>query len=203
MRQLIKCAECGKKSKKLVVARYQTDAKHDGLSYSIDIPDLRIYKCQTETCESSPTLPDESELRIADEIRRQANLLSPSLIRLQRENLRFSQKEFADELGFAAATVSRWETGAQIQQKHCDLAMRQFFNHPLARRLNRLSWLPSGRPPRYEDDRRPGRGIPFREASCLFILDDDLDDDAEEVAVPDWSTSILGHATSGYQYAGR
>jgi putative zinc finger/helix-turn-helix YgiT family protein len=45
-------------------------------------------------------------------------------IRQGREKLALTQKQFANLLGVGEATVSRWETGAQIQQRAMDRFLR-------------------------------------------------------------------------------
>lgn len=63
------------------------------------------------------------------EYRRRHGLLSPSQIRLIRETLDLSQKEFEQILGVSSPTVSRWETGAVIQPKMADNFLRSIDAH--------------------------------------------------------------------------
>ena len=49
-------------------------------------------------------------------------------------NLLLTQKLLADHLGIAESTLSRWETGAQIQQRAFDKLLRLYFDVPEARR---------------------------------------------------------------------
>jgi DNA-binding transcriptional regulator YiaG len=44
-----------------------------------------------------------------------------------------TQKELAVQLAVAEATLSRWETGGQIQQRAMDKLLRLFFGLPAVR----------------------------------------------------------------------
>ena len=68
-----------------------------------------------------------------DALRIQAGLYTPAQIAEKRTALGFNQKEFARLLGVAPETVSRWETGAQIQQRVMNDFMRAFFDVPQLR----------------------------------------------------------------------
>jgi DNA-binding transcriptional regulator YiaG len=65
--------------------------------------------------------------RLSDALRATAGLLQPGEIRAGREALGLTQKELANYLQIAEATLSRWETGAQIQQRSLDKLLRGFF----------------------------------------------------------------------------
>ena len=127
MKPVRKCSNCGQRTMRLVQDRYVTEVKHDGHPYRIDLPDLPYYKCAE--CESV-VLPDEANAAIGRQLRIVAGLLLPEEIRRGRTALGLRQKELADILGIAEATVCRWETGAQIQQTGYDRALRAFFNVP-------------------------------------------------------------------------
>jgi putative zinc finger/helix-turn-helix YgiT family protein len=59
-------------------------------------------------------------------------LLSTEDIRQGRDRLGLTQKQFANLLGVGEATVSRWETGAQIQQRAMDRFVRVCLSTPAA-----------------------------------------------------------------------
>jgi transcriptional regulator with XRE-family HTH domain len=61
--------------------------------------------------------------------------LQPHEVRAGREGLGLTQKELASYLQIADATLSRWETGAQIQQRSMDRLLRGFFFVPEFRRF--------------------------------------------------------------------
>jgi transcriptional regulator with XRE-family HTH domain len=48
-----------------------------------------------------------------------------------------SQKDLAERLGVAEATISRWETGAQIQSRALDNLLRVYFAVPEVRSVLR------------------------------------------------------------------
>ena len=54
-------------------------------------------------------------------------MLEAAQIRQNREHLGLTQKQLAGMLGIAEATLSRWETAAQIQQRSLDRLLRLFF----------------------------------------------------------------------------
>jgi putative zinc finger/helix-turn-helix YgiT family protein len=73
-------------------------------------------------------LPTPADTRL----RREARLLTPEEIREGREKLGLTQKQFANLLGVGEATVSRWETGVQIQQRAMDRFLRVCLASPAA-----------------------------------------------------------------------
>src|SRR5437762_341779 len=76
---------------------------------------------------------------------REARLLAPEEIRAGRERLALTQKQFANLLGVGEATVSRWETGAQIQQRAMDRFLRVCLASPAAVDLLRNDFQPSAK----------------------------------------------------------
>jgi transcriptional regulator with XRE-family HTH domain len=60
-------------------------------------------------------------------------LLMGDQIRQNREALQLTQKQVATQMGIAEATLSRWETSAQIQQKAMDRLLRLFFGLAVVR----------------------------------------------------------------------
>ncbi len=78
-------------------------------------------------------LTDAANRRITDTFRDQLGLLKPAQIRSNRETLGLTQKQLAGLLGIAEATLSRWETGGQIQQRSLDKLLRLFFLLPEVR----------------------------------------------------------------------
>jgi putative zinc finger/helix-turn-helix YgiT family protein len=115
--------------------------EHDGRSYHIAIPKLKVLKCAS--C-GALVLDDEANAQVSDALRREAGLLMPGEIRQQREALGLTQKQLANYLQVGESTLSRWETGAQIQQRSLDRFLRIFFSIPQARAL--LGEMDDGRP---------------------------------------------------------
>jgi putative zinc finger/helix-turn-helix YgiT family protein len=109
---------------------YTTQIDHDCRKYTVTIPDLVVPKCGN--C-GTIVLDEEANRRISAAFREMAGLLSPDEIRNQRLALGLTQQDLADLLGVAVSTLSRWETGGQIQQRSLDRFMRIFFRFPSVR----------------------------------------------------------------------
>lgn len=126
-----KCGKCRERAVALATAPYTTQINHDGRKYTICLPDLVVPRCGN--C-GAVSLDDEANRRISAAFRDQAGLLPPDLIRKHRAALGLTQQALAELLGVAVATLSRWETGAQIQQRSLDRFLRAFFSVPALRR---------------------------------------------------------------------
>lgn len=120
-----KCRSCGKPSLSPTVVDYPAEMEHDGRAYSFVVPQLEILECSS--CHNR-VLPDEALARVTGELRSQAGLLAPQEIRDRRKSLSLTQEQLANYLKVAKETVSRWETGGQIQQRAMDLLLRLFFD---------------------------------------------------------------------------
>jgi putative zinc finger/helix-turn-helix YgiT family protein len=125
-----KCRTCRKTAVVPTTLEYKTEVEHDGRVYPVEIPDLKVLRC--EAC-SAVVLDDEANQRITEAFRAKAGLLTPEQIRRGREALGLTQKELAARLQVAEATISRWETGGQVQQRAMDQLLRTYFNVPAAR----------------------------------------------------------------------
>jgi putative zinc finger/helix-turn-helix YgiT family protein len=121
------------------VVDYPAELEHDGRAYSLTVPDLEILEC--ESCKTR-VLTDEAHKKITYALRKEAGLLLPEEIRAKREALGLTQKQLAALLKIAESTVSRWETGGQIQQRPMDLLLRLFFEVPQVR-----EWLEGTKEP--------------------------------------------------------
>lgn len=115
-----RCGKCGK-AMQLATIPYATTIEHDGRAYRVEVPCLTVPQCGN--CQAI-SIDDEADRQISAAFRREARLLPPEEIRLGRERLGFTQKQFANLLGVGEATISRWETGAQIQQRALDRFLR-------------------------------------------------------------------------------
>lgn len=103
---------------------------HDGSEYSVIVPLLRVMHC--DHC--GEDAHDEVAEQVLDTALRPAvGLLQPEQIQTQRERLGLKQVELAGLLGIAVSTLSRWETGVQMQQKAMDHLLRLFFDVPQCR----------------------------------------------------------------------
>ncbi len=128
-----KCGTCRERAVVPVrVPRYEVTLEHDGRKYPIVILNLDAYGC--EKC-GALMLPDEADERLSNELRNAAGLLTPAEIRGHRESLGLFQKQLADHLQISDSTLSRWETGVQIQQRSLDRMLRAYFLLPEFRRF--------------------------------------------------------------------
>ena len=137
-----RCGKCGQKRMHLATVPYMTTIEHDGRTYRVEIPALTVPQCAN--CQVI-SLDDGADQEISAAFRREAGLLAPEEVRQGREKLGLTQKQFANLLGVGEATVSRWETGAQIQQRAMDRFLRVCFNSPAAVKLLASDFQPSAR----------------------------------------------------------
>ncbi len=135
-----RCGKCGHQAMKLTTVPYAVTIEHDGRAYRVEIPDLSVPQCAQ--C-GAISIDDEADQQISAAFRRHARLLPPEEIRSGREQLGRTQKEFASLLGVGEATVSRWETGAQIQQRAMDRFLRLCFASPVAVQLLQSDFQPA------------------------------------------------------------
>ena len=125
-----KCGQCGQRTVIQSTVPYSVEMEHDGRSYTIEIPALDAPRCQQ--C-GEIVLDDAANHQISNAFRQHLGLLTPEQIRRNRESLSKTQRELAAALGIAEATLSRWETGGQIQQRAMDRLLRLFFAMPAVR----------------------------------------------------------------------
>jgi putative zinc finger/helix-turn-helix YgiT family protein len=137
-----RCGKCGQKKMHLATVNYATSIEHDGRTYHVKIPALTVPQCAN--CKAL-SIDDEADQQISAAFRREAGLLTPEEIREGREKLGLTQKLFANLLGIGEATVSRWETGAQIQQRAMDRFLRVCLASPAAVELLRSDFQASRR----------------------------------------------------------
>jgi len=126
-----KCGKCRQTATALATVPYTVQIDHDGRKYTVTIPDLVVPRCGK--C-GTLALDEEANRQISAAFRKEAGLLTPEEIRRHRTNLGLTQPSLADLLGVAVSTLSRWETGAQIQQRSLDRFLRAFFTLPELRR---------------------------------------------------------------------
>ena len=118
------CGNCRERAVVPVRVEYTAEMEHDGRRHVVSVPDLDILECRN--CQTR-RLTDQAYERLNDALRDNAGLLRPAQIRENREKLGLTQKQLASHLGVADATLSRWETGGQIQQRSLDRLLRLFF----------------------------------------------------------------------------
>ncbi len=127
-----RCGKCGQTAMRLATLPYATTIEHEGCSYRVEVTSLTVPQCGH--CQTI-SIDDEADRAISAAFRRSARLLTPDEIRQGRERLGMNQKQFASLLGVGEATISRWETGAQIQQRAMDRFLRLCLASPAAVQL--------------------------------------------------------------------
>lgn len=135
-----RCGKCGQNKMHLATVTYATTIEHDGRAYRVEIPALTVPQCGH--C-NAISIDDEADQQISAAFRREARLLTPEEVRGGREKLGLTQKQFANRLGIGEATISRWETGAQIQQRAMDRFLRVCLASPAAVELLRSDFQTS------------------------------------------------------------
>ena len=124
------CTRCRQREVCPDVVDYATTIDHDGRSYTVKVPTLEVPKCRN--C-GKIVLTDSVNGRISEAFRREAGLMTPEEIRVGRTRCGLDQQTFADLLGVAVSTLSRWETGAQIPQRSLSRLMEAYFTSPEVR----------------------------------------------------------------------
>ena len=118
------CTRCRQREVYSDVVDYTTSIDHDGRPYTVRVPSLELPKCRN--C-GKLVLVDSANRLISEAFRREAGLLTPEEIRAGRIACGLDQQTFADLLGISVSTLSRWETGAQIQQRCLNRLMEAYF----------------------------------------------------------------------------
>ena len=118
------CTECGETAVMPADIAYDAEVKHDGRLHRFRISRLTIDKCQRCGEEFFTNRTDE---QIATALRESLGLLQPQDIRRRLGELGLTQRGFAERLGVAPETVSRWLNGLSIQTRALDNLMRVFF----------------------------------------------------------------------------
>ena len=122
-----KCSSCRQRKMALAARHYSVTINHDGRKYDVEIPSLTVPTCSN--C-GAFVLDDQANEDIDLAFRHHAGLLTPEEIRAGREKHGMNQQAFARTFGIAVSTLSRWETGSQIQQRFHDGILRAFFAMP-------------------------------------------------------------------------
>ncbi len=139
-----RCHACLQKEVYPATIPYTIEVKHDGTLHSVPLPALEVPKCRA--C-GELIFDLRADDQISEALRAQLKLLGPSQIRQARKSLGLKQKELAELLGTAKATICRWETGALIQSRAMDNLLRLFFESEEVRRLLQRRFEPVAPPP--------------------------------------------------------
>ncbi|HWG44875.1 MAG TPA: type II TA system antitoxin MqsA family protein [Gemmataceae bacterium] len=124
------CPKCRHKEVWPAIVSYRCEMAHEGRLYAVEVPALTVPRCSH--C-GELIFNDRAEEQIRDSLRSQLRLLTPHDIQAARTSLKLSQKDLADRLGTTEATISRWETGDQLQSRAVDNLLRVFFALPEVR----------------------------------------------------------------------
>jgi putative zinc finger/helix-turn-helix YgiT family protein len=119
-----KCDQCRRRTVKPATVDYSVSIEHDGRTFEVAVTQLQAARC--EAC-GEIVLDDEANERISKTFRAQLGLLTPAQIRQNRERLGLSAQQLANALGIAEASLSRLETGGQIQPRALDRLLRLYF----------------------------------------------------------------------------
>ena len=109
---------------------YPARINYDGRIVSFLAKDISIPICQN--CgDKRFTLDVDDQINAA--LCAHLGLLTPERIRAEIERLGLSQKQVAERLGIAEATLSRWVSKQVIQSRAMDNYLRVFFQFPEVR----------------------------------------------------------------------
>lgn len=125
-----RCRKCGKLEVVMDTQRYDAEVRHDGRVCAFTIPKLSIPVCQA--C-GAKVFTEKVDDQINAGLRAHLRLLTPEEIRAGLDRIGMTQKEAAERLGIAEATVSRWLTETQIQSRALDNLLRVYFAFPEVR----------------------------------------------------------------------
>jgi DNA-binding transcriptional regulator YiaG len=124
------CFQCGGECEKRIAPPHAYKMKYDGGTHEVLVDNMPEWHCRD--CDVS-VVDEESDSFLQDALRKHIGLLSPNQIRAGLKKLRTSQDKFAEQLGCAAESVSRWLNGAVLQSRTYDRFMRVYFQCPEVR----------------------------------------------------------------------
>jgi len=125
-----RCPECGAKEVFPATVTHKSRFKYEGRLYEFEARSISANKCRA--C-GELILTNTALEQIADAFRAHAGLLTTTEIADNLGRLRLTQKEFAERIGVASETVSRWLGSVQIQSRALDNLMRLFFRFSIVR----------------------------------------------------------------------
>lgn len=126
----LECPQCGKVEVESAIFDFDAEVRHDGKLHAFTVPGLRAWQCRT--C-GERIFTNDVDRQVNEALRSHLGLLSPREIRVGIDRVGMSQKEVAECLNIAEATLSRWLNEVQIQSKSLDTLLRIFFAFPNVR----------------------------------------------------------------------
>lgn len=102
---------------------YDASVKHDGKVHQFVVKSLQLPVCSS--C-NERVFTSDVDAQVNAALRAHLGLLTPDEIRQSLQSLRISQKDLAERLRIAEATLSRWLNGVQIQSRSMDLLIRLY-----------------------------------------------------------------------------
>ena len=124
------CRHCGKNQVTMTTTSYDAEVRHDGRLYTFTIPRLGVPAC---TACGEKVFTEKVDEQISEALRAHLHLLTPEEIRAALDRVGMTQKDAAERLGIAEATLSRWLNDSQIQSRAMDNYLRVFFDIPAVR----------------------------------------------------------------------
>lgn len=125
-----RCAACGQTTVNAVQIPYDARVRHDGKLHTFHIPSLRIDQC--DHCGEQYFIAETDE-QISVGLCRHLGMQTVDEIRAGIKKCGVSQNMFAEHLGIAAETVSRWLDDGVTQTRSLDKLMRLYFTMPSVR----------------------------------------------------------------------
>jgi DNA-binding transcriptional regulator YiaG len=114
----------------MTTTSYNAEVRHDGRLHAFTIPSLNVPTC--EAC-GERVFTEKVDEQIQAALRSHLQLLTPEEMRAALLRICMSQKEAAERLGIAEATLSRWLNETQVQSRAMDNLLRVFFAFPRVR----------------------------------------------------------------------
>src|SRR5262249_38126064 len=125
-----RCRRCGQSHAFMSSIRYDAEIRHDGRVYTFTVPHLNIPVCLAY---GGKIFTEKVDDQINAALRSHLHLLAPEEMRAALVRANMTQKEAAERLGIAEATLSRWLNKLQIQSRAMDNLLRVFFAFPQVR----------------------------------------------------------------------
>ena len=127
-----KCHQCGSEMVHRIAPAHRVKMRYEGSPQDVLVENMPEWHCAA--CGASVT-DGQSDDALQNALRVHIGLLSPQQIKAGLRELRISQDKFAERLGCAAESVSRWLNGAVLQSRAYDRLMRIYFHFPEVRGL--------------------------------------------------------------------